>query len=721
MMKTKKKSMICIYKGDVIEADMEILENLSSKEFEVHLFNDVDESNLQCDILPYIIKNIYGVQSNEYDIYISSNIKEFIMLEYVLYKNWISGALYINNNSINIELEGLYRNILDKEICEYSNSSDFYLLKEGENVFPDCHIFDGNFDNNFKNKSFKNKIYIYRGMNHVFGIRNDKSKVNIDLINLDNSNNTRKYNYHFDIGYVEEYIKSLEYYSNFSNDFIKYNAKFNSDFEENKMNILNLSDFEKNIVQFRLDNELFNKENSEQYNILLSSVLLNIFDESIYLEYLLNTLIESRTINKYNMFFAYSQCERYKFISNNMRNEKTDTMMECLYEKIHEEFLDEISEKYLKISKEQLNNNSVFVITSQYLSINHAPTKVALDVCYNLMNNLNKKVVLINTKEICTLQGIIQMGNIALANVLDSLDNIDSIKYRDIKIPFYQGKGLMPNESEIINILNMLEKHKPSMVINIGTTLVGDLCTRIIPTVTIPLGINGYSKSTFYVINNEEDFKNYSSKHNRDKESLITEKAAFELKPQINILNRNDLGIPQDKFIIAVIGNRLNDEIDEEFLNVLEESCKLNNSYVLFIDNFNFSELQSFKYKNLMRNYKNMGYQKDLLAVLEHIDLYVNPNRSGGGSSAIYALFLGKPVVTLNHGDVYYNVGKDFCVCSYHEMVNEIYKYCSNNEFYNKQSDIAKKIAINLTDVFKYIKNIYEKVIQSHLYKNFNS
>lgn len=719
MMKTKKKAIICIYKDAIIDADKAILETLASKGFEVHLFDNVNEEDLNCDILPYIVNNIYGIESNEYDIYLSSNIKEFIMLEYALYRNWILGALYINNNPLHIKLDELYGAILDKEISEYEEKSNFYLIKEEDNVFVDYNVFDGDFNSSVNNINFENKVYIHMSTNHVFSIKNmkcDENIINTNLINLDNSDNVGKYKYHFDIEYLEDYIKSLEYYSNSISGFIKYNGEFISEFEEHKMKISKIPDFEKSVIQFRLDNELLNKKSSDQFKILLSSVLFNIFDESRYLEYLLNILIESNSINKYNRFFAYSQCERYKFISNNISDEKISFMIEKLYDKIYKEFLNDLSEQYSPIPKGERNSNTVFVVTSQYLSMNHAPTKIALDVCYNLTKNLNKKVILINTKEVCTLKGIIQMGRIAVANALDYLDNIDVIKYKNIKIPFYQAKEQMPSENEIINILNMLEKHKPSMIINIGTTLVGDLCTKIIPTVTIPLEVNGYSKSTFYVINNEEDYKNYSSKHIRNKKSFIITKTAFELKPQKNILSKEELEIPQNKFIIAVVGNRLNHEIDEKFLEVLEESCKLNNSYVLFIDNFKFSESQNVKYKNLMINCKSMGYQEDLLAVLENIDIYVNPQRKGGGTSAIYAMYLGKPVVTLNYGDVAAIAGMEFCVNDYKIMLDKISKYYTDKEFYDKKSNIAQKRALELTDMSKYIKDVYEKTKNNILY-----
>ena len=711
MNKTERNVMLCFYKGN-INNDISILEDLDSKGFEVHLFNDIDKDNLDCSILLSIIKDLFGSKSSEYNIYISSNIKEFIMVEYILYGNWISGALYINNNPVHIKLDKIYEEILNQEIYKYTKVLNFYVLKDEDNIFNDYCIFSGNFKSKSDIYKFENKIYRYMDQKHVFSINNDKK---VKIVDLDNSGNVDNYRYYLDFEWIDDYIKLIDYYSNYIDEFINSYGMVCSELNRFKNIILNCPDFEKNMIQFKLDNNLYNHICSDISKILLSSDLLNIFNDKKYLEFLLELLIKSTDINKYNRFFAYYQCVRYIFVNKDICSENIDIMIEKLYEKIFNDFYI-ISEKYTRIEEKQRNHNKIFIVTNQFLGINHAPTKIAIDCCYNFIKNLNKEVFLINTKEVLTEKGIVAMSNIVNANVINEYNNINILKYKDLKIQFYQPQIQMPDENEIVKILNMIEEHKPSMVINIGTTLVGDLCTKIVPTVTIPLGSDGYSKSMFYVVNDKNERNKYIKKHNRSVESLIISKFQFELKQKEHTFTKEQLGIPQNKFIIAVIGNRLEQEIDEECLELLEKSCKINNSYVLFIDEFNFNGKDTSKYKNLVGNHKNMGYQQDLLAVLEHIDIYVNPKRSGGGTSAIYAMYLGKPVVTLNYGDVANNVGEKFIVENYDEMEDQILKYKNNDKFYQSQSIIAKKTALGLVDNFKFINTIYEKIMMSELF-----
>lgn len=88
----------------------------------------------------------------------------------------------------------------------------------------------------------------------------------------------------------------------------------------------------------------------------------------------------------------------------------------------------------------------------------------------------------------------------------------------------------------------------------------------------------------------------------------------------------------------------------------------------------------------------------DALAVIECCDLYVNPKRSGGGSSASEALYKGIPVVTLPNGDVSIAAGSEFWVKDYPKMQDTIMKYVVDKKFYREMSGVAKKRAEKLLD-----------------------
>lgn len=93
-----------------------------------------------------------------------------------------------------------------------------------------------------------------------------------------------------------------------------------------------------------------------------------------------------------------------------------------------------------------------------------------------------------------------------------------------------------------------------------------------------------------------------------------------------------------------------------------------------------------------------IGVQDDVLAVLEVCDLFVNPIRVGGGTSAAEALSKQLPVVSTDYGDIAATVGADFLVRDYADMSKTIRRYCEDTEFYKAQQKKAAARAERLLD-----------------------
>ncbi|WP_127836703.1 glycosyltransferase [Clostridium prolinivorans] len=708
-MNTQKKALLCFYKGNILKEDMGILEYLDSKKFEIHLFNDVDENNLNFDNLFYLLNALFDKNVDNYEIYLASNVKEFIMIEYILYKQWIKGFLYLNNNVQHIETDNIYTLIL-KEMISNIDAKNFYLIKDESGIFKNYNIFNKDFETDKFDINFENEIYSINGENHIFSIKSNL-KTNIIKVNSSDFCKNNIYTFHYDLNYVDNFLNEIEYYSNTSiNEFAKNIGYIQSFFEKFKSILDNINSYEKELVKFKMEKELFEIGKNDILKIFLGSALLYLYNKKIYIEFIAKTLVNSKTLSKENKFFCYYQLKRYNFI-NNIEDKEIYKLFKLLYDNICEEYL--VKKSLKKIQRYKRNKQLIFVFTSQFLSEHHAPTKLAMDTCYNLIKHFNKNVILINIKECLTLKGLIPMINVASANVIEEYYSINSINYKDVSIPFYQPDVHMPNDDEIDNILNMVKKYKPYLIINIGQSLIGDIASNIVPAVTLPLGMYEYSRSDFCVVNDMQEKEEYIQLYNLKEKNIIISKFAFEIKEQVKRYEKKQIGIPYNKFILSIVGNRLNCEIDDDFLNILDRCCKQLNAYVVFINNFTFNSNQKKRYEYLYNNYKNMGYQEDLLAIMEHIDLFVNPKRKGGGTSAIYALYKGKPVVTLNFGDVAKNVGREFCCDSYEEMYDLIKEYYFNKDFYIKQGIIAKEIALFLTDTKLFIKNIFNELNNS--------
>lgn len=93
-----------------------------------------------------------------------------------------------------------------------------------------------------------------------------------------------------------------------------------------------------------------------------------------------------------------------------------------------------------------------------------------------------------------------------------------------------------------------------------------------------------------------------------------------------------------------------------------------------------------------------LGKREDVLAIFELCDLFVNPIRLGGGTSAVEAMSKGLPVVSTAYGDVGATVGEDFWIKDYSEMVKIINRYQRDKTFYQRQSELSKRKSEMLLD-----------------------
>ena len=385
-------------------------------------------------------------------------------------------------------------------------------------------------------------------------------------------------------------------------------------------------------------------------------------------------------------YYLYWQVVDQLFRKSKYENDEIIKLKYELYRNIYKEYAKNF-EGLKKIEKR--NKNLVLVTVQQFLSMIHAPTKTTLDRAYVLKKILGKQVIIINTAE--------QYGGkrVPFPSAIEGtyIDYIDSqIMYKDTNFPYMQFDNNMPNIESSRELIHFVQKYKPEYIVNVGgNSLLMDLCNEIIPvlninTVSTLVCTDAYIQSIGRKLNlNEEELLKYM---NKTKDNIIEGRFTLMLQPQKYTFSRKQLDIAEKTFIMTVVGTRLTDEITEEFIKALHPAFE-QNAMLFIIGNMNTYE-EYCKKDSLFRNHAvYLGIQEDLLALIELCDLYVNPNRIGGGISAINAIYKGCPVVTLRNGDVATNVGSDFCVETYEEMSQNILKYMNEKEYYNEMSNKA--------------------------------
>ena len=348
-----------------------------------------------------------------------------------------------------------------------------------------------------------------------------------------------------------------------------------------------------------------------------------------------------------------------------------------------------LSDNLLKVKSDERNNNLVFVVTSQFLGKKHSPTLVAIEWCKFLIAQ-GKSVLLINTAENLTQVGMVPFWNTE-ANYYEPYSQQSVFVDEGIRIPFFQCPNIMPNIEILRSLLHIVSTEKPAYIISLGDIIFSDLADKIVPVYSVNLLSEMPRSFTSYRIALRD--LSYSDREwlrwaNYSEESVIRGVPSFTLPLQREKYTRAEFKIPDDRFCVIVVGNRLNDELTNSFLMTLIDLIRDDGVFICFVGNFDYDYLIN-QYTILKDNTIWIEYADDLLAVMELADLYVNPKRNGGGTSALFALHHGKPVVTTKYGDVSLVAGNDFCVDNLEGIRDAVAQYISNPEYYEKMSNIA--------------------------------
>jgi len=447
--------------------------------------------------------------------------------------------------------------------------------------------------------------------------------------------------------------------------------------------------------------------------IYLYSICLNICPCPVYVEKIINVITKNKEQFTKNNLYFYA----YQLFGVTFRNPEADTIevklaIWKLFREVYTLFKQEVTTSLERIPVGERNEKLIIVIAEQFLETSHGPTKTALDRCRAIMTKMNKEVFLICSNEVLPSLGKMPFCDQRIGVVCESNVEKEEIEWKGIKVPFFCIEEEMPDIQVINGILEIIRNMAPSKVVCIGGMgVLMNLVDYIVPCIDIGLCPSDLEPTiaSYQTLGRSMSQKEEVLLQGMELEKTHVIESVFtsSLKPQEGHVTREKLGIPQDSFVIAVIGGRLYDEVDSDFLNMLNASWE-DDYFVLFLGKFDSIDSRLENYDKINASYTLMMVD-DILAVLEVCNLYVNPIRKGGGTSSVEAMYKGIPVVTTNFGDVSVNAGEDFWVCNYTEMGKQIHRYYSEQEFYVRQSEIARRRAEILLDTESELVRIMEE------------
>jgi len=455
----------------------------------------------------------------------------------------------------------------------------------------------------------------------------------------------------------------------------------------------------------------------ETYLMLLEYLYAAVKDEEI-LEKQLSLLKEGLQNDTLDLFYA----NYYKWqITHRLFTTFNSKNFYCERSDLHKALINKM-EKFIDlqlpfIEENKRNKDRIVVAIAQFLGIKHGPTRNALDYCYTLQSKLKKEVFLFIANELPVTSNS-EYENYGIQytyfNYLEKYDGYFTLEYRGVTIKGYQCKINSGNKKQIREVLLNVYEWNPGLVYNIGSeNMVIDLCSRFTKEVTIPLGnIYPITDGPYLIVprkieKGDKEIINYISKNNQ---RVIESIFVYKLEEPIKKYLKSDFGIEEQAFVIAIVGTRLEAEIDDEFIRILHQILESDPTiFIVFMGNFPDYEDAQVKI-GYQDRVKYIGHQSDVRGVMNIAQLYLNPPRRGGGTSSVEALAEGVPVITLPKCDVAYSCGEDFYCASTKDMLKLIQRYMQDDEFYRVQKEKAYRQAERVVDTEAVLKNIIDIV-----------
>lgn len=235
------------------------------------------------------------------------------------------------------------------------------------------------------------------------------------------------------------------------------------------------------------------------------------------------------------------------------------------------------------------------------------------------------------------------------------------------RIPVYvTGSGPGLSGEKIVEILRVLVERQADVVVGHGTfNIIADLVAPLWPAVCLE-STRSEAVSFAHVFLSLGDKVTYFQRNRADlypaERAVLRLSAAFPIEARRHVYDRAGLGFAADDYVVALVGYRLNVEIDRNFVDFVIAALAAVPRLRFVLAGVHKVEFLDRLPADLAARCTARGVDPDIRDLLALCDCYVNTPRLGGGGSALVALAEAKPVLSLPGGDVGGILGPENCV-----------------------------------------------------------
>lgn len=396
------------------------------------------------------------------------------------------------------------------------------------------------------------------------------------------------------------------------------------------------------------------------------------------------------------------------------------TEKRSLHRRNAEKLRQTLGQEWTYIPAGSRNPNRVVIVTEQILALLHAPTTVIYNLAYTFKKYMGYEILIFECPSDYQISPEVWYG----ARYATSREDIQGMRYdigyRDEIFTAYHIHMDSPDWiGEYRMMMDTIREWNPAFVLGVGiVNPVLDLVNDFTTVASMAMSINcpvSDSEILFRLTRQEEKREQeYAAALNQNQSQIFMESTLPVIAEGQagEKYNREELGLPQDKFVIAIVGNRLDMEIGDKFSELMKSILTENPDCVFAVIGTVTELREYFEQTEYQERFFYLGYCPDLLGIYSVMDLYLNPERTGGGWSSAMALMAGVPVVTLPNCDVAYNVGEKFVVSGYPEMKAAVNRYMTDSDYMKEMKQYATDCGAEHTEekMIKYVQSMVDGI-----------
>lgn len=398
----------------------------------------------------------------------------------------------------------------------------------------------------------------------------------------------------------------------------------------------------------------------------------------------------------------------------------------CLYHKrraLHKKNVERFNEtlqiSYPYIRPEHRNKKRIVIVTEQLIGSLHAPTAVVLNFAY-ILKKMGYEIRIFICPGDLQVPEDLWYEPVGMHSIPTFRNLPFRLSYREETLEGYQINMTQQAMKEYHMMLTIIHAWNPYFVLDLGTVNpVVDLTAKFTTLVAFEMSIDcPVSEGAIFVRTGraEERLEKMYAQALEDgqKQFFTTEKLPLLVNGAQGKYKRADLGLAEGRFLTAIVGNRLNEDVSDEFQSLMRAMLRS----LPEMDFVIIGEAQKLKERfaeeaSAHRIYF-LGYQQELMEVYQLLDLYLNPDRAGGGFSGAMALLADLPVVTLPDCDVSCMTGDAFVVADYGQMLGTVQRYVKDPDFYKQKQAAVQQSKVKNSDqkLEQYTCNMLDQVLE---------